>query len=97
MPAEPSSTCPVQTSASLAAEPLSFLAASAFQARTRLATRKSPLFQFYSRQTLPILRFPLERLLTPPSGITINIYGSSGNPDNDGKEYVAPGPDVFTC
>ncbi|OBT53741.1 hypothetical protein VE04_06612 [Pseudogymnoascus sp. 24MN13] len=30
-------------------------------------------------------------------GITINIYGSSGNPDNDGKPYVAPGPDVFTC
>jgi hypothetical protein len=38
-----------------------------------------------------------ERLLTQTSGITINIYGSSGNPDNDGKPYVAPGPDVFTC
>ncbi|KFY85080.1 hypothetical protein V500_08736 [Pseudogymnoascus sp. VKM F-4518 (FW-2643)] len=30
-------------------------------------------------------------------GITINIYGASGNPDNDNKPYVAPGPDVFTC
>lgn len=35
--------------------------------------------------------------LTPSSGITISIYGSSGNPDNNGKAYVAPGPAVLSC
>ncbi|GME35968.1 Glycoside hydrolase family 61 [Neofusicoccum parvum] len=30
-------------------------------------------------------------------GILINIYGSSGNPDNDGKSYAVPGPAVLTC
>lgn len=30
-------------------------------------------------------------------GITINIYGSSGQPDNNGKAYTAPGPAVVTC
>lgn len=30
-------------------------------------------------------------------GIQINIYGSTGQPDNDGKPYVAPGPDVMSC
>lgn len=31
------------------------------------------------------------------SSITINIYGSSGGPDNGGKAYPAHGPSVFTC
>jgi hypothetical protein len=44
-----------------------------------------------------VVEYDLDRLLTRPSGITINIYGASGNPDNDNKPYVAPGPDVFTC
>lgn len=30
-------------------------------------------------------------------GITINIYGSSGKPDNNGKAYTAPGPAVVQC
>lgn len=29
--------------------------------------------------------------------IMINIYGTSGGPDNDGKEYVAPGPRPISC
>lgn len=30
-------------------------------------------------------------------GITTSIYGSSGQPDNGGKAYVAPGPAVVQC
>jgi len=30
-------------------------------------------------------------------GILINIYGTSGQPDNGGKPYVIPGPPVLTC
>ncbi|CAN8105951.1 unnamed protein product [Discula destructiva] len=30
-------------------------------------------------------------------GITINIYGSTGAPDNGGKAYTAPGPAVVSC
>ncbi|CAG7851064.1 SubName: Full=Related to endoglucanase B {ECO:0000313/EMBL:CCA72182.1} [Serendipita indica DSM 11827] len=30
-------------------------------------------------------------------GILINIYGSSGQPDNGGKAYTPPGPAVITC
>jgi len=30
-------------------------------------------------------------------GILLNIYGTSGNPDNNGKPYVAPGGAVNTC
>lgn len=31
------------------------------------------------------------------AGIKINIYGTSGQPDNGGKAYTAPGPSVVTC
>ncbi|OJD38082.1 endoglucanase ii [Diplodia corticola] len=30
-------------------------------------------------------------------GILINIYGSTSQPDNDGKAYQIPGPPVLTC
>jgi cellulase len=30
-------------------------------------------------------------------GITINIYGPMGQPDNGGKPYAAPGPAPITC
>lgn len=31
------------------------------------------------------------------AGIKINIYGSTGQPDNGGKAYTPPGPAVVTC
>lgn len=40
--------------------------------------------------------FPGAYSATDP-GIQTNIYGSSGQPDNDGKAYEAPGPAVVTC
>lgn len=30
-------------------------------------------------------------------GILINIYGPMGQPDNGGKQYKSPGPDVIQC
>lgn len=42
------------------------------------------------------VNFPGAYSATDP-GIKINIYGSSGQPDNDGKAYTPPGPSVVTC
>jgi len=43
-----------------------------------------------------LLAFPGAYSATDP-GILINIYGSSGNPDNGGKAYTPPGGAVQTC
>lgn len=40
--------------------------------------------------------FPGAYSASDPS-IQINIYGSTGQPDNGGKVYNAPGPAVVTC
>ncbi|KAF3919235.1 Endoglucanase-4 [Arthrobotrys entomopaga] len=40
--------------------------------------------------------FPGAYSQTDPS-IEINIYGSTGQPDNDGKPYAIPGPALISC
>jgi cellulase len=40
--------------------------------------------------------FPGAYKATDP-GILINIYGSTGQPDNGGKAYTAPGPSPISC
>ncbi|KAH7036458.1 glycoside hydrolase family 61 protein [Macrophomina phaseolina] len=47
-------------------------------------------------QTGQTVSFPGAYSATDP-GILINIYGSSGKPDNGGKAYPIPGPPVLTC